>query len=535
MPSGHKVYLSVGHDEYWSKAQRDNVETARANGMHLAFFSGNECFWKTRWENDSNGQKRILVCYKETYSGRKIDPTNIWTGTWRDPLGANYDAGKPENALTGTLFTVNGMRWDNITVPAQHRRMRLWRSTPISRQPAADPPSVLADYTLGFEWDEDLDNGSRPARAIQCSSTTYEVANQHLADPMAGLNNGDPGTNFTSGSASHSVMLYKHDSGALVFGAGTTRWSWGLDACHDAGDIAGSPPTTDLNLQQATLNLLIDMGVQPETPANDLVITPKSQDTQPPVTVITSPASGATVTQNDVVLITGTSADAAGIVGGVEVSVDGGTEWHRAQPAQNSPGLESWCYNWIPTAPGPVAIKARAVDDSLNQENPGASINVTVNATAWQSFWSNGAIPSTVNVNDPSPIELGLRFQSSQAGKILGVRFFKGPSNTGTHVGTLWDENGNKLAQVHFNGETASGWQAALFPSPVEVSANTTYVVSYHTSGFYSADRNFFASDFTSGPLTAMAAQNDVYLYGSGGFPTNSYQATNYWVDVVFE
>src|SRR5207244_3348146 len=46
----HKVFLSVGHDEYWSAAQRANVEAARGAGVHLAFFSGNEMFWKTRWE-----------------------------------------------------------------------------------------------------------------------------------------------------------------------------------------------------------------------------------------------------------------------------------------------------------------------------------------------------------------------------------------------------------------------------------------------------------------------------------------------------
>src|SRR4029077_4447633 len=27
VPNGHKVFTSVGHDEYWSKEQRDNVET----------------------------------------------------------------------------------------------------------------------------------------------------------------------------------------------------------------------------------------------------------------------------------------------------------------------------------------------------------------------------------------------------------------------------------------------------------------------------------------------------------------------------
>ena len=49
--TNHKVFLSVGHDEYWSGGQRANVEAARNAGVNLAFFSGNEVFWKTRWEN----------------------------------------------------------------------------------------------------------------------------------------------------------------------------------------------------------------------------------------------------------------------------------------------------------------------------------------------------------------------------------------------------------------------------------------------------------------------------------------------------
>src|SRR4051812_12774038 len=68
----HKAFLSVGHDEYWSGAQRASVEAARAAGVHLGFFSGNESFWKTRWENGN----RTLVCYKETDANAKIDPTS---------------------------------------------------------------------------------------------------------------------------------------------------------------------------------------------------------------------------------------------------------------------------------------------------------------------------------------------------------------------------------------------------------------------------------------------------------------------------
>ncbi len=74
----HKVFLSVGHDEYWSGDQRANVEAARDAGVNLAFFSGNEIFWKTRWENSIDGSGtpyRTLVSYKETHANAKIDPT----------------------------------------------------------------------------------------------------------------------------------------------------------------------------------------------------------------------------------------------------------------------------------------------------------------------------------------------------------------------------------------------------------------------------------------------------------------------------
>ena len=73
----HKAFLSVGHDEYWSGGQRANVEAARDAGVNLAFFSGNEIFWKTRWENSidgSNTDHRTLVSYKETHANAKIDP-----------------------------------------------------------------------------------------------------------------------------------------------------------------------------------------------------------------------------------------------------------------------------------------------------------------------------------------------------------------------------------------------------------------------------------------------------------------------------
>ena len=93
----HKVFLSVGHDEYWSGGQRANVEAARNAGVHLAFFSGNEVFWKTRWENSIDGSNtayRTLVTLqgdarqREDRPDRRLDrhlarPALQPAGRWR--------------------------------------------------------------------------------------------------------------------------------------------------------------------------------------------------------------------------------------------------------------------------------------------------------------------------------------------------------------------------------------------------------------------------------------------------------------------
>jgi hypothetical protein len=115
------------------------------------------------------------------------------------------------------------------------------------------------------------------------------------------------------------------------------------------------------------------------------------------------------------------------------------------------------------------------------------------------------------------------------------VRFYKEVDNTGSHVGSLWSSTGTLLASGTFSGESASGWQELAFNSPVAITANTTYVVSYHTDvGHYELTNNGLASAVTNGPLTALAG-GGVYAYGSGNaFPSSSFNASNYWVDVVY-
>jgi hypothetical protein len=329
----HRAFLSVGHDEYWSGQQRANVEAARSAGVNLGFFSGNEVFWKTRWEDDH----RTLVCYKTTH-GTGPDPTGTWTGSWRDDRTWNPEGPRPENALTGTSFEVNEGT-SAIEVPAADGKLRFWRNTSVAGLGDGDA-ATLADSTLGYEWDEDLDNGARPAGLVRMSSTTRNGVEVLL----------DQGSLYGSGSATHHLTLYRDQSGALVFGAGTVQWPWGLDDYHDRGAGAVSPA-----MQQATVNLFADMGAQPATLQPGLQPAAETTDRTPPVSQATAVALGNPATAS------GTATDiGGGRVGAVEVSTDGGASWHPAA------GRENWTYSWTPPAPGPVSVLTRAADDSAN-------------------------------------------------------------------------------------------------------------------------------------------------------------------------
>ena len=113
-------------------------------------------------------------------------------------------------------------------------------------------------------------------------------------------------------------------------------------------------------------------------------------------------------------------------------------------------------------------------------------------------------------------------------------------ANTGTHIGNLWTSSGTLLASAVFTNESASGWQQVSFSSPVAISANTIYVASYYApQGHYSDNVGFFASaGVDNPPLHALAntvSPNGVYIYGSmSTFPSSTCDASNYWVDVVF-
>lgn len=531
----HKVFMSSGHDEYWTQGQWDHVMAARAAGVNLAFFSGNEVFWRTRLEpslDTSNAANRTLVTYKMTkmamYPVNGIaDPSGQWTGTWQDPAGADTGGNTPQNQLTGTLFTVNGYRSDALTVPYEFSDLRLWRNTAVANL----NPGQTATFqtgTLGYEWDSDVNNTVRPAGAVNFSSTTVSITDNTLLL--------DQGNEYGNGVATHKLVAYRDQtSHALVFGAGTVQWSWGLSSFH-----YNEPTTEDRSIQQATVNLLADMSAQPKTLQSNLSLATKSTDTTGPVVTIDAPAAGANLTVLTPVTVTGTAVDASGKVARVEVSVDGGATWRPVPGPVNT--LGSWSYTWSPGQQGSATIQARAVDDSVNI---GAVATRSVNVgpqTCPCTVFAPTNTPTTVDSSDPNQVELGTKFRSATAGWVSGVKFYKAAANTGTHLGRLWSSSGQLLASGTFTGESASGWQTMHFSNPVPITANTTYVVSYYApNGHYSVDSGYFASQGAGQPAlrelqSGVDGANGLYGYGTGGgFPINSFNAANYWVDVILE
>ncbi|MXX70038.1 MAG: hypothetical protein F4Y74_13895 [Gemmatimonadales bacterium] len=365
----HRVFLSVGHDEYWTGQQRRNVEAALAAGVHLGFFGSNDIFWKVRWEPSIDGSEqpyRTFVTYKESQDHRKLDPVE-WTGLFRDHRSINPEGPWPANALTGTLFTVNAWRNDPLMVDAEFADLRFWRNTEVAGLRPGDR-YVSIKGILGHEWDSDIDNGFRPPGLFRLSATTIDNLQYCV----------HPGRGCETGSATHNATMYRHESGALVFDTGTLQWPWGLDAHHDTETgvpperqngmdtrVGVDPNGPDLVLQQATLNVFADMGVQPATLQPDLVPATASTDEVPPTSSFEAPSGPDP--ESGMMTIMGTASDAGGgVVAAVEVSLDGGMTWRPAR------GRANWSYAWDPDATdGEVSILSRAVDDSGNLETPG--------------------------------------------------------------------------------------------------------------------------------------------------------------------
>lgn len=148
------------------------------------------------------------------------------------------------------------------------------------------------------------------------------------------------------------------------------------------------------------------------------------------------------------------------------------------------------------------------------------------------------AVPAS---NDTQAVEIGVKFSTDVSGFVKGIRFYKGTTNTGTHVGNLWSSSGTLLATATFTNETADGWQEVRFAAPVAIAAETTYIASYYAPiGRYAINTAYFSSGgVDNGSLHALRdgadGGNGVFRYsGASVFPSQGFGGANYWVDTIF-
>jgi collagen type VII alpha len=146
------------------------------------------------------------------------------------------------------------------------------------------------------------------------------------------------------------------------------------------------------------------------------------------------------------------------------------------------------------------------------------------------------ATPGTVDGGDSGPYEMGIKVVPSQDLRLTGVAFYKATTNTGTHVGRIWQLGANsvyyKVNEATFTGETASGWQTV--PLSADLASGGTYIVSCaFPSGHYSFDSHYFDAAVTVGSLTAPIG-GGMFAQPPGAVPNTASNNANYWVAPIW-
>lgn len=238
----HKIFMSVGHDEYWSMEARNHVEQARdgSQPVNLAFFSANTCYWRVRLENSSTGQAhRVMACYKDDWAQDPVAPTN----KFRSPQN-----NKPENALLGVMYT-----GDRDSLYGGYDFVVTNSSDPYYAHTGLQDGDEIP-ILVGFEWDAVINNGASPSGLVVLSQSPVDPQNIDTDVP--------PGTDYQISNA----VRYTAASGAKVFSTGSIQWAWGLDS---DGVIT---PRENIRAKQITVNILKDMGAIPTTPDSGIIV-----------------------------------------------------------------------------------------------------------------------------------------------------------------------------------------------------------------------------------------------------------------------
>ena len=448
---------------------------------------------------------------------RPADPPT-WTGTWRDPrFSPPADGGRPENALTGTIFTVNCRHDRTIQVPAADGKLRFWRNTTRRHPGRRRHRRRLAAGTLGYEWDEDLDNGFRPAGPDRPVHRRRRRTSQVLHDYGIDLRHRHrhPPPDAVPGAERRARLRRRH--GPVVVGP-------------------RRQPRPRLRrrrrapMQQATVNLLADMGAQPATLQAGLRAATASTDTTAPTVDDHRRRPPARPCRPaPPVTVTGTATDTGGgVVGGVEVSTDGGTTWHPA----TGRGILDLHLDAGGAGPrhdqGPGRRRQRATSAPPAPVHGAPSAPGPARARIWSPTAAPPAAADPDAARDRARRQVPLRRRRLRSPASASTR---AAGNTGTHVGHLWTATGHAAGHGDLHRRDRHRLAAGdVLAARSRSRPNTTYVASYFApNGHYAGDDRLLRAAATDAPpLHALAdgadGANGVYGYGAGGgFPTQTF------------
>ncbi len=192
--NGASALFSLGHDEYWSPPERAHVTTARNAGTNIGFLGANCCFRRTRIAGTRLGDRRLVICYKTSYTQDPMygKDNALVTSDWRDPPHPD-----PESALIGTLYESNPV--DAAYVVATPDAW-MFKGTGVRK-------GTRFTGLVGIEYDRVNPDSpiERPIQILSHSPLTCRGVNSYA-----------------------DSAYYTHHGGAGVFNAGTMRWVYSM-------------------------------------------------------------------------------------------------------------------------------------------------------------------------------------------------------------------------------------------------------------------------------------------------------------------
>jgi hypothetical protein len=427
--------------------------------------------------------------------------------------------------VTGAGFTATGMNLPATLSPGQSTSFTV-TFAPQNAGAASGSVALISSASNSTNAVQLSGTGTNPASTLTASPSSLSFGTVNVGSSSSQtvtVTANTAGVTISQAAASGAGFTLSGSTLPLTLAAGQSASFAIKFAPQTSGSVTGNLSLTS-NASNSPTN--VSLSGSGGTPVGTLAASPTSLSFGS-VSVGNSSVQNVTVTAS-----TATVTISQAAVSGTGFSISGLTLPKTLTAGQSA----TFQVKFAPTVAGSATGSLSLTSNASNSPNVSLSGTGATGTTSTSSIWSSSVTPATIDTGDASAVELGVQFKADVSGSITGVRYYKSSANTGVHKGNLWTSTGTLLASATFTGETASGWQQVNFSSPVPVTAGTIYVASYYAPiGHYSDNQNYFATaGVDNAPLHALQ-NGGVFAYGSASsFPTQAWNASNYWVDVVF-